>query len=308
MLLKTPGMAAIGICMTSSLFSAFFLNRILRRYFDIELSNYMTFLYLLLPAVQVYYLANMYSIVATLILGVFYFYFHPKRDIAMLGSTICLFLCFFITFMSIFVLVCLFIFELLDGRNKQLFKKETILSKIGFHDLLIHFRKLILLVVSLIISYGAIYLILGYNYLNSLHIAILSENPEGFIIINKPIRYVFTRIKDIMDILMFFGSVLLVLFVRGLKNLRKNNFSEKNVSLLSSLTISGILALLLLFATGAYDHGETARAAIYIYPFLLIPIAFYLKEMNVSEKEKKKLLFIIFFQAILMQLVGDFIW
>jgi len=308
LLLKTPGMAAIGMCVISSLFSAFFLNRILRRYFDIELSNYMTFLYLLVPAVQVYYLANIYSIVATLILGVFYFYFHPKQNMGMIGSIICLFSCFFITFMSVFVLACLFIFELLDGRNKQIFKKEIILNKIGIRDLLIHFRKIIVLFFSLVISYGLVYLILGYNYLNSFHIAILSENPEGFIIIYKPIKYGFTRLKDIMDILMFFGPVLLVLLVKGFKSLRKKYASEKSFSLLFTLPIAGIFALLILFATGAYDHGETARAAIFIYPFLLIPVAFYLQEINISEKEKYKLLFVVFFQAILMQLIGNFIW
>ena len=46
---------------------------------------YMIFLFLLLPAVQVYYLANIYALVVAFILGVIYFYFHQNRKKGIIG-------------------------------------------------------------------------------------------------------------------------------------------------------------------------------------------------------------------------------
>lgn len=75
----------------------------------------------------------------------------------------------------------------------------------------------------------------------------------------------------------FFGPFLLILLWRGLKILRE----EKLVLLLLSLI--GIIILLLMFLAGTYETGETARGCLYIYPFLIFPVGFYLKSINISD-------------------------
>ncbi|MEJ2248553.1 MAG: hypothetical protein P8Y97_02700 [Candidatus Lokiarchaeota archaeon] len=57
----------------------------------------------------------------------------------------------------------------------------------------------------------------------------------------------------------------------SLKSL-KNNYTQ-----LYHLVSAAILTLIIIFVLGVYDHGETARAAMFIYPFLLIPVAIYIK-------------------------------
>ena len=74
------------------------------------------------------------------------------------------------------------------------------------------------------------------------------------------------------------------------------------------LVISAIFFLLFLFSLGVYQTGETARGALYIYPFLIFPVALYLNEMDFSLAEKNKLLILVFVQAIIMQLIGYYKW
>ena len=79
---------------------------------------------------------------------------------------------------------------------------------------------------------------------------------------------------------MFFGPVLIVLFYKGFKSLKKEKSLNETSAQLYQLVSSAIVSLLLIFALGAYDHGETARAAMFIYPFLLIPVAVYINDFN----------------------------
>lgn len=72
--------------------------------------------------------------------------------------------------------------------------------------------------------------------------------------------------------------------------------------------MSGLGALLLLFLTGAPKKGETARICLFILPFLLIPVLYFLTKAQISRKEKVILLLVVVGQAILMQIFANYIW
>ena len=147
-----------------------------------------------------------------------------------------------------------------------------------------------------------------FNYINSFLFAAESESGPGFMLLTNPVKYVITRIADILDILIFFGPIMTVLCYRGFKCLKEESSMNDKSALIYILSLSAILSILIVFLTGAYDHGETARAAMYIYPFLLLPVAFYLKKENFSSIERNKLLILVFSQTLIMQLFGFYIW
>lgn len=279
-----PTLISLVICILSAFSSAYFLFRILQREIDNENSLYITFLFLLIPAVQIYYVANLYAIVCSLFLGVLYFYMHPKTHISIIGTIFCLFLASFITFMFFFILAVIIAFEIINTRSIKKLKK------------------LFVIFFGLILIYFLIFLIFRFNYINSFLIASNLENPDGFMLIVDPIDYFFTRFENILEIMIFFGPFLIYLFILSLRNRKTEN------SRLFLLTILAPIILLVFFLVGVYRTGETARACIYIYPFLLFPIATYLKEKDPTTLEKKKLLILVFNQALFMQLFYFYFW
>ncbi len=310
LLFNSPGIIAIAICVISALFSVYFLNGIFKKFFEGEIPKHMIFLYLLLPAVQVYYLANIYAIVATLIIGVIYFYFRENKIISVIGCIICGFLASFISFMALFIVICFCFYELFNLRGKGLLRRKILFSKVGIKCILKDSQRLLAMIVGIIGIYGIFLFTLGFNYINSFITAMAAETNQGWKLISNPFEYFTTRIKNIMDILMFFGPVLIVLFYKGFKSLKNQKLLNDTSAQLYHLVSAAILTLLIIFALGAYDHGETARAAIFIYPFLLIPIAIYINNSNgrISRYEMGFLLLVVFGQAIFMQLIGNYIW
>jgi hypothetical protein len=171
-------------------------------------------------------------------------------------------------------------------------------------------QRILITIAGLIGIYGILLFTLGFNYINSFTTAMAAETTQGWELITNPFEYFTTRVKNIMDILMFFGPVLIVLFYQGFRILKSKKLIDDSSAKLYHLVSAAIITLLIIFALGAYDHGETARAAMFIYPFLLIPVAIYIQKSynRISRFEFGLLLFVVFSQAIFMQLVGFYIW
>ena len=305
---QTPGLIAIALCILATVSSVYFIRGIYQRIFDKQLTSYTIFLFLLLPAIQVYYLANIYAIVASLLFGVTYYYLHPNRKISIIGSLFCLFLLSFMTFLFVYVIIFLFLFELLKAHRDGFFRKSSIKER-GFfkwmNKLINRAQSLIILATGLVIIYS-ILLLLGFNYINAFLYA--SSTTSGFTLFSNPINYFVTRLQNILDILIFFGPILIVLCYRGIKNLKDDSERKREVSNTYLLVVSAILALLILFLAGAPNKGETARICMFILPFLLIPVAYNLHKEKYSQIEKIKLLALVFGQALLFQLIATWVW
>ncbi len=305
-LVGSPGAVAIAICVLAAIGSAFFIRGILVRLLgvDEETAAYAVLLYLLLPAVQVYYLANVYAVVATLVSGVVYFYLYEDRRVAFLGSSVCLFLLTFITFLSVFAVLLLFTFEGLRAlagadNNSLLARMASVLRPMGFP----------LLVTA---SVGGVYLLLfvttGFNYVDAFLYASSLENPGGFMLVASPVEYVVTRVQDVMDILVFLGPAMCVLTYRGLVTMRGEAVTGGQFPTEYSLVKAALLSLALLFLAGTPKKGETARICMFVLPFLLVPVLTYIMRTDMSRRESRLLLAIVFAQAVVFQLFGMWVW
>lgn len=140
-------------------------------------------------------------------------------------------------------------------------------------------------------------ILLDYNHIEAFLNASKLENPNGFRGFEQPLVYIFTRIENISEILLFLSfGFFAYLFIPKNLNLQKQDISFY-------LPIIAFGSLLLMFLTGAYGTGETARACLYIYPFfllLLIRIATVQTLLNIA--------YIALFQTFFMQMVGDYFW
>ena len=101
---------------------------------------------------------------------------------------------------------------------------------------------------------------------------------------------------------MFLGPFLGWLLLQGLGSLKP---SSPN---LSALTWLGALTLAAMFLAGAFHTGETARACLFIYPYLFFPVAAYLQQGRLSPPDAKILPALVFFQSLLMQMFGFYFW
>ncbi len=262
--------------------SGIFFYRVLARDFDRDTCGYVTLLLLLMPAVAVYYCASLDGIVAGCCLGVLLFLRHPNRPLSVVGMIACLFCASFLTFGGCFLLPVVAGFELLTKRS--IGKSAAVFSGVG-------------------VCYLLLYLGTGFNYLTSFRTASTLENPHGFLLLADPISYVMTRLENVGDLVVFFGPFLLVLSVRGMRIMRERASAE-----LFTLSRLGILTLAAMFLTGAFRTGETARACLFIYPYLMLPVAACLNRQKGHDADKRLLLWLVFGQTLLMQTLAGYYW
>jgi len=139
----------------------------------------------------------------------------------------------------------------------------------------------------------------GYSHFLGFIQASALENSEGFRGFTEPINYFITRIENFSEIALFFSlGCFVALFHPDILRLR---FLEINDDW-SAFTLFSIFSVLLFCFAGAYKTGETARACLFIYPYLLLAF---------RNMENPPLTFITMFagiQTIIMQLFGDYCW
>lgn len=279
-LLKHPGLIAVFIAIVSLATSAFFLRKLLLRDVDESTTRYVTFLWVLLPAVEIYSLATLDALVASLLTGTLYFFTHT--DIRRLwGAVACLTSAFLLTFGTVVLVPVLAGYEWIRQRSV---KRSALLG------------------VGVVGIHVVIYALFGYNPAQALLEASAQENREGFMLFAEPANYFFTRLADVGEILFFFGPFLLVLFVRGF---RTGNARTSDLFLFPLLAGGSLVAF---FLTGALKSGETARVVAFIYPYLLFPVAAYLYSFKPTAAEKIQLASLVFAQTVAMQLLGHYFW
>jgi len=276
-----PEVISFLLLMISAGVSILALNKLFRKWFSQEETEYASFLYFLIPSIQIYYLSTIDAVIAAFLLSTLAFFATGYRFINILGAAISLIITFFLSFASVFILPIMFGYEF--------FRRKSI-------------KNSLIILACTVFLYIMFYFATGFNYVNSFFIASQLENTHGFLLFYDPVTYFFSRIKSILDILIFFGPFLIIAAVRGLPAMKKNHPD------LFLLTLLGTGSLMMMFLAGAYRLGETARGAIYIYPYLLFPVISHLKEIGTESYERKQLLTLVFIQALVMQLFGDYFW
>jgi len=270
--------AALGIGLTGGFF---FL--IVRRDFDRPTSAYLTLLLLAVPSVQIYYCATLDAVIAGCFLGAVYFFRHPSSRVAVLGAAVCLWTGSLLSFAACFLVPVLAGFELFTRRSVS--RAAATLA----------------LVAAL---HAGLWLAFGFDYMAAFRTASALENPGGFLLFAEPLSYWLTRLENVCDIVWFFGPFLLVLFVDGLVAMRRTGCCRE----LALLTLLGVCTLAAMFATGAFRTGETARACLFVYPYLMFPVAVALSDGACRFGDSRWVLSLVFGQALFMQTFGGYGW
>ena len=275
---------AVFITVVAATIGGIYLYRLLRREFDKEHAGYLVFIFLLTPAVQLYFAVTLDALILALSLAAVVSFIEFDSKWSLVWASIFTILASSLTFTFLYLLVVFFGYELWTRRS---LKRTTAI------------------VVVVILTYAMLYLISGFDYLESFLLASLLENVSedavGWRLLWDTVNYIFTRIENVAEIIFFLGPYLIYLFVLGLVRTRGRPDLMK-------LALTAMAAIGLMWLTGAYRTGETVRGAFYVYPFLFIPIAYLVSTKDFSRFYAFTLPLLVFLQALVMQLVGNFHW
>ena len=123
---------------------------------------------------------------------------------------------------------------------------------------------------------------------------------RGFYGLVEPLSYVVTRVQNVLEPLVFLGPFVGLLVVLSFMQKSKHNFG--------SLAKFGVICFLGFIAAGAYYTGETARAAYYVIP----PLIMFLGTKDIlgklSNKAKYFLLNAVMLQTVIMQVFFYWTW
>jgi hypothetical protein len=298
--LDNPILISLFLILSGSL-SSLIIFSILKQNFSLQISKFSAILFLLIPAVQIYFVSSLDALICTLFLACFWAW-QKNNDWKWFGlSFLFLWLSSFITFAFLILIPVLLIDDWL--RNKNIIKS-------------------ILLFSLLTMSYWLTANFIHFNYLKCFWVAKSFEGSKGFYLFASPLSYFFTRIENIIEILLFLGPYLTFILINKLPVIASKFILSKvegkqsptkmvlTVQKLNPMVTSSFIALLslfLFFLTGAYYTGETARAAIYIYPFIFILLAYFFEKAKISQKDQKLMFVLVFAQSLIMQLFGWYI-
>jgi len=270
--------ASVAISIISLLVTPTFAYLIYRRSYSSDTAVTLVLFLLLIPSIQIYYVSASNAVVASLILLSLYLFIEDGwiKSTAAAISTI---LVSFLSFVFVYLLPIYLGYELITKRN---------------------IRRTSLVVMSVASVYLVMYLTVGFNYFEVFSFASSVVN-DGFMLFSSPVTYFITRLENILDILYLFSPFLTVLAFKKIRNLQ----AYREPFFLFGLGVGTLLAM---FATGVYNTGETARGAIYIYPFLLLPVGAYLEKQESSSGDIVLLCSLLFIQTVVIQWSADLIW
>jgi hypothetical protein len=275
-----PGGIGIAIAVITTILTAFSMKSLLLTEFENETSGYLTFLLLLVPAIQIYYAASVDALIASCYLCALAFFVDKKWRFSIVLAVIFLFAASFLNYLFIFLLPIFAGYEWLVRRS---------------------LKRTIIVILSLVSIYAIIYFATGFNYVTAFRLSFSYESSLGFPLFSSPVNYFVTRLEDISEILLFFGPFMILAAFYGLRRPKK----DQNLLILSWLAIA---TLLFIFLAGIFRTGETARSTLFIYPFLVLPVGYYIRDQKLSNANLIYLLGLVFAQTIIMQIIGDYFW
>jgi hypothetical protein len=248
---------------------------------DDPLLVYCVFLFLLMPSVQIYYISSLDALIAAAFILALGLYLWGKTLAAFLGAALAVFVASFLSFGFTFLLPVL--------AGIVWWQREK-------------WKAFAVVIIALVVAYLLLFLALDFNYLHSFRLASRLENPDGFRLIADPGYYIMTRLEDVAEIILFFGPFLTMLLFSGCADARRESQQGSYVVLL------GVGTLLAMFGTGAFGTGETARATSFIYPYLFLPVCWYLLKRKTTTGDRMQIAYLVFLQAVVMQVVGWYFW
>jgi len=251
-------------------------------------SSQLAFLFSVIPAVNIYSAVSLEGVIATLctlaLLGMIKIARSGMSLSAMFYFTAGFLLAPLLTFAGTFLAATAF----LIGLRELLLNKKTRILLALFANLLLG-----------ILIYFIMLRRFGYDYLESFFTASRHVNPEGFRALHMPLDYVMTRIECVAEIALFLSfGVLALLFHRHHLKLRLNDWRDE----ITAVFLAGIISLLLMFLAGAFGTGESARIALFIYPYFILVLG------KLDEPTLRSAAIFAGLQTIIMQTFAGYFW
>jgi hypothetical protein len=277
-LLRSPVLISIAITAIGLAFALPALKRLLVLIFGAEPPGALA-LFTILPAWLVYGLAVVDAPIAGIFLACVACFVDRERSLSWLASALLLFLALFFTFGALFLLPVLVGFELVRERSLR-----RSLKVLGVAALLI----------------ASLKPLFGFDWLAAFTLAARMENPGGFLLFTEPKRYLWYRLGAIAEVALFFTPFLCWLWARGWSLLRRQSADGWALAWL------GPASLLAMLLSGAFKIGEVARIALFILPYLLLPVVAAFRELDGTGRARVAHAVVVYGAA--FQLFGFYQW
>jgi hypothetical protein len=251
--------------------------------------NMLTLLFAVIPAINIYLVMSLEGIVLTasalFLLGLVLLL---KQERISVLAIVCLVTGFILANLLNYMGVFLLAAGGLVGLYNFIFKKDPkVLVAMGVTAF------------SFILLTYILYRQFDYNHLQGILTTSHLENPKGFRLLAEPLSYLMTRIEDVSEIALFLSfPCLVILFHKDLLKASILDYRDESLR----IVIAAVVVLLLIFLTGAFRTGETARGLLFVYPFLILAFIY------VESSTLTILLVLVGIQTALMQLLGNYYW
>jgi len=274
----SPGFVSIAIAAIFFGLALPFLRRLLTWGFSQEPPGGL-FLFCLLPAVQIYGLAVIDAPIAALLLGTAVEFVDDRRSHGWIRAGALLAASLFFTFGALWVLPVLAGFELV--RRRRLSRTMATIALAAF-------------ILATLVP------LFGFNWWRAFTTASALENDRGFLLFSDPAIYLWYRLGSVAEILFYFTPGLCLLAWRGWREL-KNAAPD-----LYALAWLAPASLGLFLLSGAMRVGEAARIAMFVLPYLLLPVLAAWKGLDSPSRRRAARM--TFAWGLLLQLFGFFQW
>ncbi len=276
--LRAPAVISIAISALTLGISLPALRRLLDLTFGEEPPGALL-LYSILPGILIYGLAVIDGPIAGMFLACVVTFVDERRGLSWVRSGLWLFCSLCFTFSALFLLPVLLGFECWRRR-----RATRSVRAIGLAVVLL----------------GGLRLGFGFDWLAAFLKASAMENASGFLLFAEPKRYVWYRFGAVAEILWFFTPFLCLLLSRGWGALRRRSPDG------SALAWLGPATLVCLLLTGVYKIGEAARICLFILPYLSLPVAAALRELDTASRAR--VAYAVAGYGVFMQLFGFYQW
>jgi hypothetical protein len=154
-------------------------------------------------------------------------------------------------------------------------------------------RSVAAVVALALLAWVMTWLVTGYDHREALATATRIENPHGFAMLHDAGDYLATRVAGIVELGLFLSAGVLAWCLRGASWRHDPS---------SGIARAAFLVFVLAMLAGTYRHGETARACLFLYPYLLLFLCV------MPARALDACLVIAVLQTAAQQLTGFFFW
>lgn len=278
---RTPAAISIGIGTLSLILLGFaFRHALTLLQFPEEKANLIAAALLFCAPVQIYTIYAVDATIAAVGCVLIAATLSQKWWMSWLGSAASLFILFLLSFGSMF-----FVIPVLAA---GFYRKNFVVAAAS--------------VATAVLGILALKPVLGYSWLDSLMLASKLENPHGFRLLADPVSFVATRLENVFEPILFLGPHLMFLLIPAFRSALKSDAWEGKVML------SAIGTLTAIFLTGAYHTGETARAGLFLIPFLILGLGRMLSEKMEDDESRQVMIKWLLGYTFGFQLLMFFFW